>query len=66
MRTKPIFLSTCIIKPEDAWNLVHQMRMLQVTHKIPELALMLTSKEDAEIVNAQKTVGAPTGSGMKQ
>jgi hypothetical protein len=39
---------------------------MQVTHKSPELALWLTSKEGAEIVNAQKIVGTPTGSDIKQ
>jgi len=39
MRTKPIFLSACIIKTEDAWDLVHYMRTLHVTHKSPERAL---------------------------
>jgi len=63
MRTKPIFLSAC---SEDAWNLAHHLRTVQVTHRSPELALWLTSKEGAEIVNAQKIVGTPTGSGMKQ
>ncbi len=38
----------------------------RVTHKSPELAVWLTSKGGVEIVNAQKTVGAPTGSGIKQ
>ncbi len=66
MRTKPIFLSACIIKLEDAWDLVRYMRTLQVMHKSPELALWLTSKGGVEIVNAQKTVGAPTGSGIEQ
>jgi hypothetical protein len=59
-------LSACIIKPEDAWNLVHFMRTLQVTHKSPELVLWLTSKKGAEIVDAQKIVGKPAGSGIKQ
>jgi len=53
MRTKPIFLSACIIKPEDTWDLVHCMRTLQVTRKSPELAFWLTSKHGPEIVNAQ-------------
>jgi len=66
MRTKPIFLSARIIKPEDAWDLVRYMRTLQVMDKSPELAVWLTSKGGVEIVNAQKTVGAPTGSGIKQ
>jgi mono/diheme cytochrome c family protein len=55
-----------VIKPEDAWDLVHYLRTLQVTHKSPELTLWMTSKEGAEIVNAQKIVGTPTGSGIKQ
>jgi cytochrome c oxidase cbb3-type subunit 2 len=55
-----------VIKPEDAWDLVHYLRTLQVTHKSPELALWMTSKEGAEIVNTQKITGTPTGSGIKQ
>jgi mono/diheme cytochrome c family protein len=55
-----------VIKPEDAWDLVHYLRTLQVAHKSPELALWVTSKEGADIVNAQKLYGTPTGSGIKQ
>jgi hypothetical protein len=55
-----------VIKPEDAWDLVHYLRTLQVTHKSPELALWLTTKEGQEIVSAQKIYGTPTGSGIKQ
>lgn len=55
-----------VIKPEDAWDLVHYLRTLQVTHKSPELALWETTKEGAEIVKAQKLGGTPTGSGVKQ
>jgi cytochrome c oxidase cbb3-type subunit I/II len=55
-----------VIKPEDAWDLVHYLRTLQVTHKSPELALWLTTKEGQEIINAQKIDGTPTGSGIKQ
>jgi hypothetical protein len=54
MRTRPIFLFACIIKPKDAWDLVHYLRTLRVTHKSPELAVWLTSKEGSDIVNAQK------------
>jgi len=42
------------------------MRTLQVTQKSPELAVWLASKGGVEIVNAQKTVGAPAGSDIKQ
>ena len=66
MRTKAIFLSACIIKTEGAWDLVHYMRRLQVTHKSPELPLWLTSKDGAEIVNARRITGTPPGSGIKQ
>jgi cytochrome c oxidase cbb3-type subunit I/II len=55
-----------VIKPEDAWDLVHYLRTLQVTHKSPELTLWKTTKEGAEIVNASKITGTPTGSGIKQ
>jgi len=55
-----------VIKPEDAWDLVHYLRTLQVVRKSPELALWMTSKEGAEIVNASRVTGTPTGSGIKQ
>jgi cytochrome c oxidase cbb3-type subunit 2 len=55
-----------VVKPEEAWDLVHYLRTLQVTHKSPELALWMGSKEGAEIVSAQKITGTPTGSGIKQ
>ena len=55
-----------VIKPEEAWDLVHYLRTLQVTHKSPELALWNSTKEGAEIVNAAKIKGTPTGSGIKQ
>jgi len=55
-----------VIKPEEAWDLVHYLRTLQVTHKSPELALWLTTKEGQEIVSAQRIYGTPTGSGIKQ
>lgn len=55
-----------VIKPEDAWDLVHYLRTLQVTRKSPELTLWMGSKEGADIVNASKATGTPTGSGIKQ
>jgi len=55
-----------VIKPEDAWDLVHYLRTLQVTTKSAELALWMTSKEGAEIVKAQKITGTSTGAGIKQ
>jgi len=53
-----------VIKPEEAWDLVHYLRTLQVTHNSPELALWMTTKEGAEIVNAKKTANTYTGSGI--
>jgi cytochrome c oxidase cbb3-type subunit 2 len=55
-----------VIKPDDAWDLVHYLRTLQVTYKSPELTLWVSTKEGAEIVKAQKIKGTPTGSGIKQ
>jgi mono/diheme cytochrome c family protein len=55
-----------VIKPDDAWDLVHYLRTLQVTHKSPELALWMTSKDGAEFIKAQKINGTATGAGIKQ
>jgi mono/diheme cytochrome c family protein len=55
-----------VIKPEDAWDLVHFLRTLQVTHKSPELALWESTKEGAEQIASRKVYGTPTGSGIKQ
>jgi mono/diheme cytochrome c family protein len=55
-----------VIKPDDAWDLVHFLRTLQVTHKSPELALWESTKEGAEQVASRRISGTPTGSGIKQ
>lgn len=55
-----------VIKPEDAWDLVHYLRTLQITQKSAELTLWMSTKEGAEYVKAQKVGGTPTGSGIKQ
>jgi mono/diheme cytochrome c family protein len=54
-----------VIKPEDAWDLVHFLRTLQYNNKSPELTLWLGTKEGAEIVNAKKVENTYTGSGVK-
>jgi mono/diheme cytochrome c family protein len=54
-----------VIKPEDAWDLVHFLRTLQYNNKSPELTLWLSTKEGAEIVKAQKVQNTYTGSGVK-
>ncbi len=55
-----------VIKPEEAWDLVHYLRTLQVSKKSPELALWTSTPEGAAIVSTQKISGTPTGSGIKQ
>jgi cytochrome c oxidase cbb3-type subunit 2 len=55
-----------VIKPNDAWDLVHYLRTLQVKHKSPELTLWEGTPEGAAIVKAQRISGTPTGSGVMQ
>jgi cytochrome c oxidase cbb3-type subunit 2 len=55
-----------VIKPEDAWDLVHFLRTLQVTHASPELTLWESTKEGAAQIASRKISGTPTGSGIKQ
>jgi mono/diheme cytochrome c family protein len=55
-----------VVKPEEAWDLVHYLRTLQVRHKSPELALWMSTPEGAAIVSAQRVSGTPTGSGINQ
>jgi mono/diheme cytochrome c family protein len=53
-----------VLKPNEAWDLVHYLRTLQVTHQSPELRLWESTKEGAEIVKATRVGGTPTGSGI--
>jgi len=53
-----------VLKPNEAWDLVHYLRTLQVTHKSPELRLWESTKEGAEIMKATRVGGTPTGSGI--
>jgi mono/diheme cytochrome c family protein len=55
-----------VIKPDDAWDLVHFLRTLQVIHKSPELALWESTKEGAAQIASRKISGTPTGSEIKQ
>jgi mono/diheme cytochrome c family protein len=55
-----------VVKPDEAWDLVHFLRTLQVTHKSPEVALWESTKEGAEQVASRRLTGTPTGSGIKQ
>jgi mono/diheme cytochrome c family protein len=53
-----------VIKPAEAWDLVHYLRTLQVDLKSPELALWESTKEGAQMVKETKASrGTPTGSG---
>ena len=54
-----------VVKPDEAWDLVHFLRTLQVTHKSPELAMWESTKEGAALVAAQRPHGTPTGSGVR-
>jgi mono/diheme cytochrome c family protein len=53
-----------VIKPAEAWDLVHYLRTLQVTTKSPELQLWESSPEGAQFVKAARVSGTPTGSGV--
>ena len=53
-----------VVKPEEAWDLVHYLRTLQVSRKSPELALWESTKEGAEHRWRQEHHGTPTGSGV--
>jgi hypothetical protein len=53
-----------VIKPAEAWDLVHYLRTLQVNLKSPELVLWESTKEGAQMVKETKASrGTPTGSG---
>ena len=54
-----------VIKPTEAWDLVHFLRTLQVYDKSPELTMWEGTKEGAAIVNAKKVENTYTGSGVK-
>jgi cytochrome c oxidase cbb3-type subunit 2 len=53
-----------VVKPEEAWDLVHYLRTLQIWHKSPELALWESTPEGAAIVKAEKVHQTYTGSGI--
>jgi len=54
-----------VLKPNEAWDLVHYLRTLQINHKSPELRIWESSKVGAEIVKASRVGGTPTGSGIE-
>jgi mono/diheme cytochrome c family protein len=54
-----------VVKPEEAWDLVHYLRTLQVNNPSPELALWVSTPEGKAIVDAKKVRNTYTGSGVK-
>lgn len=54
-----------VIKPEDAWDLVHYLRTLQVNNPSPELTLWESTPEGKAIVAAKKVRNTYTGSGVR-
>ena len=55
-----------VIKTEDAWDIVHFLRTLQVTHKSPELTMWRQAKEGADEIATKKIGGTPSGAGIDQ
>jgi len=53
-----------VIKPEEAWDLVHYLRTLQIWHPSPELALWESTPEGAAVVKAERVRNTDTGSGI--
>ena len=54
-----------VVKPEEAWDLVHYLRTLQINNASPELAMWEGTAEGAAILNAKKAFNTNTGSGIK-
>jgi len=50
-----------VVKPEEAWDLVHYLRTLQIWHNSPELALWESTPEGAAIVKAERVRNTYTG-----
>ena len=54
-----------VVKPEEAWDLVHYLRTLQYNNKSPELALWESTPEGKAIVASKKVENTYTGSGVQ-
>lgn len=54
-----------VVKPADAWDLVHYLRTLQFNSPSPELALWESTPEGKAIVAAKQVENTNTGSGVK-
>jgi cytochrome c oxidase cbb3-type subunit 2 len=53
-----------VVKPEEAWDLVHYLRTLQIWHKSPELTMWEATQEGAAIVKAEKVRDIYTGNSI--
>lgn len=53
-----------VVKPDEAWDLVHYLRTLQYNSPSPELALFESTAEGRAIVAAKKVQNTNTGSGI--
>jgi cytochrome c oxidase cbb3-type subunit 2 len=54
-----------VVKPEDAWDLVHFLRTLQYNNPSPELTMWEGTPEGKAIVAAKRVKQTYTGSGVK-
>jgi cytochrome c oxidase cbb3-type subunit I/II len=54
-----------VVKPEDAWDLVHYLRTLQYNNTSPELTLWESTPEGKAIVSTKRVENTYTGSGFK-
>jgi mono/diheme cytochrome c family protein len=54
-----------VVKPEEAWDLVHYLRTLQYNNPSPELALWESTPEGKAIVEAKHVQNTNTGSGVQ-
>jgi len=54
-----------VVKPEEAWDLVHYLRTLQYNNPSPELALWESTPEGKAIVAAKRVENTNTGSGVR-
>jgi cytochrome c oxidase cbb3-type subunit 2 len=54
-----------VVKPEEAWDLVHYLRTLQYNNPSPELALWESTPEGKAIVVAKHVRNTNTGSGVR-
>jgi len=55
-----------VIKPEEAWDLVHFLRTLQGHQQEPGACALGIHKEGAAQIASRKVSGTHTGSGINQ